>query len=133
MNITTPAMFRIDHVMLPVANIERAIAFYTSLFAMKVVESGADAKRKKAHLGFGARGEQATLELIETFGVTQAAPSSCCGHFCLHMSGVTALCDRLESAGGSFDRPLERIHGEVRRAWVRDPDGHLIEMSEATL
>ena len=123
------ATFRIDHVMLPVEDMDRSISFYSTLLAMKVVESRADSRRRIAHLGYGARGEQATLELVQTLA-TMATPLAGSGHFCLRVTGLADLCGRVEAAGGSFDRPPEGADGVVRRAWVRDPDGHLIELAQ---
>ncbi|MFN3890453.1 MAG: VOC family protein [Beijerinckiaceae bacterium] len=124
------ATFRIDHVMLPVEDIDRSIAFYSSLLGMRVLESRSDAKRRIAHVGYGPRGEQATLELVQTLAAA-SPPSAGGGHFCLCVHGLASLCGQVEKSGGSFDRPLDAAGGAVRRAWIRDPDGHLIELSES--
>ena len=121
--------FRFDHVMLPVRDLARAIAFYGDFLAMRVVETRSDPERKVAHMGYGARKTHATVELIEDLtGKVQIATGS--GHFCVNVSGLRDLCQRLDAAGFPLDRPLVDRGNGVLRAWVRDPDGHLVEMSE---
>jgi lactoylglutathione lyase len=130
-NPLTPTLC-VDHVMLPVSNLDRAVAFYTGVLSMKVVEARSDQKRKIAHVGYTPRGGQATIELIETLPPLQTngfAVGS--GHVCLRLNGLGNLCQRIQVEGGAFDRPLDRSGETVSRAWVRDPDGHLLELVES--
>jgi predicted enzyme related to lactoylglutathione lyase len=44
---------------------------------------------------------------------------------------LTALLERIESAGGSLVGKLKEIpHHDIRAAFARDPEGHLIEIVE---
>jgi lactoylglutathione lyase len=128
---TTPT-FCVDHVMLPVNDLDRAIAFYTRVLSMTVLEASSDEKRKKAHVGYAPRGVQTSIELIETLPpLSESRFVIGSGHFCLRLTGLDDLCQRMLAEGATFDRPLNLSGGGVARAWVRDPDGHLLELVES--
>lgn len=127
MKSSRPAL-RLDHVMLPVADIERAVAFYQTALGMQVVESRADATRRFAHVGYGPRGEQVTIELVQERGVAIIAGG---GHVCLCVPELQAWVLRMEEAGHQFARPHGMRDGQLARAWIKDPDGHLLEVAGA--
>lgn len=118
---------RIDHIMLPVADIERSIAFYVETFDMKLASRRDDGGRRFAHVGYGPRGEQATIELIQQAGGRCGAGD---GHFCIHLSGLAAWVEGQQALGRTFAQPHGLRDGRIARAWLRDPDGHLIEVAE---
>ena len=62
----TDLIFRIHHTMLPVADLQRSMTFYTRLFGMSVMGRRSDADRKVevGHVGYGDRATQPSLELI---------------------------------------------------------------------
>jgi lactoylglutathione lyase len=127
--------FRIHHTMLPVANLERSIAFYTRLFGMTVMGRRSDDSRKVevGHVGYGERATQPSIELIED--VSERAPAQVRptgGHISIHVSDLHKLCTVLEREGVEFTRPLMRRPSGILRAWVRDPDGHELELGEMT-
>ena len=120
--------------MLPVADLQRSIEFYTRLFGMSVMGRRSDANRKVevGHVGYGDRATQPSLELIQD--VSDQAPSRVTptgGHISIHVSDLQKLCTVLEKEGVEFKQPLSRRPGSGNlRAWVRDPDGHEIELAE---
>jgi len=120
--------------MLPVADLQRSMTFYTRLFGMSVMGRRSDADRKVevGHVGYGDRATQPSLELIQD--VSERAPAHVKptgGHISIHVSGLQKLCTILEKEGVEFKQPLTRRPGEGNlRAWVRDPDGHEIELAE---
>ena len=120
--------FRFDHVMLPVRDVARSIAFYTGALGMKVLEQRADDTRRIAHVGYAERGLQASLELIENIEAQPAIVTGD-GHFCLRVSGLAGLVEALQREGALVDKPPMTRNGTAR-AWIRDLDGHLIELSE---
>jgi lactoylglutathione lyase len=75
--------FRMHHTMLPVADLDRSIAFYTRLLGMKVNERHASEARKVevALIGYGVEASAPFLELIRDTSdkapaqVTPAFPS----------------------------------------------------------
>lgn len=125
--------FRIHHAMLPVANLERSIGFYTRLFGMQVMGRRSDPNRQVevGHVGYGERATQPSIELIQD--VSARAPATVKptgGHISIHVSDLAKLCGVLEQAGVEFTQPLSRRAGGNLRAWVRDPDGHALELGE---
>jgi len=126
--------FRIHHTMLPVSNLERSIDFYTRLFGMHLMGRRSDPNRQVevGHVGYGERATQPSIELIQDVSAkTPAAVAPTGGHISIHVSDLTRLCHVLEQAGVEFKQPLSRRAGGNLRAWVRDPDGHELELGEA--
>jgi lactoylglutathione lyase len=125
--------FRIHHTMLPVANLERSIDFYTRLFGMRVMGRRSDADRKVevGHVGYGDRATQPSIELIQD--VSEQAPARVKpvgSHISIHVSDLRRLCAILEKEGVVFKQPLMQRPGGNLRAWVRDLDGHELELAE---
>jgi lactoylglutathione lyase len=125
--------FRIHHTMLPVANLDRSIDFYTSLFGMKLMGRRSDPNRKVevGHVGYGDRATQPSLELIQD--VSSNAPAKVSptgGHISIHVNDLQKLSAVLEKNGVEFTQPLTQRPGGNRRAWVRDLDGHELELAE---
>jgi lactoylglutathione lyase len=125
--------FRIHQTMLPVANLERSIDFYTRLFGMQVMGRRSDANRKVevGHVGYGDRATQPSIELIQD--ISEQAPARVKptgGHISIHMSDLRRLCAILENEGVVFKQPLMQRPGGNLRAWVRDLDGHELELAE---
>src|SRR6516225_7186357 len=119
--------FRIHHTMLPVADLDRSIDFYTRLFGMKLMGRRSDPNRKVevCHVGYGDRATQPSIELIQD--VSENAPATVNptgGHVSIHVSDLGRLCTVLEKAGVEFMQPLTRRASGSPRAWVKDLDGH---------
>ena len=126
--------FRVHHTMLPVADLDRSIAFYTRLLGMKVKERHASEARKVevGLIGYGEKASEPFLELIED--ISEKAPAQVTPaniHIGIDTSDLRKLCTILEKEGVTFIRPFkERSDGMGFSAWVRDPDGHEIELAE---
>lgn len=124
--------FRLRHVMLRVADLERALDFYTRLLGMTVIEQREHKKNQftQVFLGYGADPERMALELVFNWGreVPYVAGDSF-GHVAIEVTGITRLCDRLAAAGVVMPRPpRSQRHGENIVAFVEDPDGHRVEL-----
>ena len=126
--------FRIHHTMLPVADLDRSIAFYTRLLGMKVNERHASEARKVevGLIGYGDEASAPFLELIQDTSErapAQVTPANI--HVGIDTSDLRKLCTILEKEGVTFIRPFkQRSDGMGFSAWVRDPDGHEIELAE---
>jgi len=126
--------FRVHHTMLPVADLSRSIAFYTRLLGMKVKERHASEARKVevGLIGYGAEASAPFLELIQD--TSERAPAHVTPaniHVGIDTSDLRQLCTILEKEGVTFIRPLkQRSDGMGLSAWVRDPDGHELELAE---
>jgi lactoylglutathione lyase len=126
--------FRVHHTMLPVADLDRSIAFYTRLLGMKVKERHASEARKVdvGLVGYGDEASAPFLELIQdtsTRAPAQVTPANI--HIGIDTSDLRKLCAVLEKEGVTFLRPFkQRSDGMGFSAWVRDPDGHELELAE---
>jgi lactoylglutathione lyase len=125
--------FRLHHTMLPIADLQRSIDFYTRLFGMRVMGRRSDPDRKVevGHVGYGDRATQTSVELIQDLSAgVPARVSPTGGHISIHVSDLQKLCAILQSEGVDFKQPLTRRPNGNMRAWIRDPDGHEIELAE---
>jgi lactoylglutathione lyase len=101
--------FRMRHTMLPVADIERSVDFYTRLLGMKVLRRRVDpaAGRAIAYVGYGEEASSTVLELIAAKG-QPAEPWA--GHIAVAVSDLRALCARLEADRVAFAMPLKEVN-----------------------
>lgn len=132
-NLIKGLNFRIHHTMLPVADLDRSVGFYTQLLGMTAMGRRVDETRKVevGHVGYGDRDTQPSLELTRDIGENAPAEVRPTGiHVAIHVSDLQRLCGALESERVEFLQPLKGIGGRRLTAWVRDPDGHAIELVE---
>src|SRR5262245_8937870 len=126
--------FHVHHTMLPVADLDRSIAFYTRLLGMKVKERHASEARKVevALIGYGEEASAPFLELIKD--TSERAPGQVIPpniHVGIDTSDLRKLCTVLQKEGVAFIRPFkQRSDGMGFSAWVRDPDGRELELAE---
>ncbi len=123
--------FRFRHTMLPVADLERAVDFYTGILGMQIVrrrDEGGDG-RSIAYVGYGAEGTHPVLELISGTG---DADKPWAGHISIAVVDLKALCAALEGEGVRFTRALVAPEGGSNAlvANIVDPDGFEIELNQ---
>ena len=132
--LPTELTFRIHHTMLPVTDLERSIDFYTRLLGMKVMGRRTDDVRhlKVGHVGYGDRETQPSIELHQRLSDdadTFVKRSN--GHIAIHVNDLYKLCAVLDKAGVEFMQPPKAGQsGKNITAWIRDPDGHALELAE---
>jgi lactoylglutathione lyase len=120
--------------MLPVADLDRSVSFYTRLLGMKLKERHASEARKVdvGLVGYGDEASAPFLELIQDTSErapTQVTPANI--HIGVDTSDLRKLCTILEKEGVTFIRRFkQRSDGMGFSAWVRDPDGHELELAE---
>ncbi len=126
--------FRVHHTMLPVADLSRSITFYMRLLGMKLKERHASEARKVevGLIGYGDEASAPFLELIQD--TSERAPAQVTPvniHIGIDTSDLRKLCAILEKEGVASIRPLkQRSDGMGLSAWIRDPDGHELELAE---
>jgi catechol 2,3-dioxygenase-like lactoylglutathione lyase family enzyme len=143
-------MSTIHHTGLTVADLDRALAFWRDGLGMRermsqrkrggyleaiVAEPGADVRM--VHLGFPDDGP--AIELFEYVapagGRAELRPADVgFAHVCVLTPAIDPVLERLLAAGGRLVGELAEIdtgaNAGGRAVYVRDPDGHVVELFE---
>jgi lactoylglutathione lyase len=122
---------RLLHTMLRVANLQRAIDFYTQVLGMKLLRTSENPQYKYslAFVGYGNNPEHAEIELTYNYGVESYEMGTAFGHIALGVPDVAAACERIKASGGNVTREAGPVKGgSTVIAFVTDPDGYKIEL-----
>ncbi|NLD54295.1 MAG: lactoylglutathione lyase [Burkholderiaceae bacterium] len=122
---------RILHTMLRVGDLQRSIDFYTRILGMSLLRTTdrPDQKYSLAFVGYGPESETAALELTYNYGVDKYEMGTAYGHVAIEVDDAHAACERITAAGGVVTRPAGPVKGGTTViAFVKDPDGYLIEL-----
>jgi lactoylglutathione lyase len=126
--------FRLLHTMLRVMDLDKSLDFYTRFLGMKLLRKTdfPGGKFTLAFVGYGDEESNAVIELTHNWD--QAEPyeiGNAYGHIAIATTDVTAVCAALEEAGAEIPRPAGPMkHGTTIIAFVKDPDGYMIELVE---
>ena len=126
-------MARFLHTMLRVGDLERSINFYTKAFGMHELRRRdvPDGKYTLAFVGYDDEESNTAIELTYNYGVEKYEPGTAFGHLAVGVPDVASACDLAVEAGGVITRPAGPVKfGTTIIAFVRDPDGYLIELIE---
>jgi len=126
-------MSRFLHTMLRVGDLQRSVDFYCKAFGMTELRRRdvPDGKYTLAFVGYGDESEHTAIELTYNYGVEKYEPGTAFGHLAVGVPDVAGACDRAVGAGGVVTRPPGPVKfGTTIIAFVRDPDGYLIELIE---
>lgn len=118
------------HTMLRVGDLDRSVKFYTDAFGMKELRRRdvPDGKYTLAFVGYEGGTE---IELTYNYGVEKYDVGSGFGHLAIGVPDIYAACDTLRKAGAVITRePGPVKFGTTVIAFVRDPDGYMIELIE---
>lgn len=124
---------RILHTMLRVGDLQRSIDFYTNVLHMKLLRQSdyPDGKFTLAFLGYGSEADHTVLELTYNWGVDSYELGTAYGHIALGVDDIYATCEAIRKAGGNVVRePGPMKHGTTVIAFVKDPDGYMVELIE---
>ena len=122
---------RILHTMIRVADLDRAIKFYTDVLGMKLLrrKDYPEGKFTLAFVGYGGEADGAVIELTYNWGVDRYDLGNAFGHIALEVDDVYAACDEIKGRGGKIVRPAGPMNaGTTIIAFVEDPDGYQIEL-----
>ncbi len=120
------------HTMIRVRDQDKAIAFYTKQLNMKVLRQKEfpNGRFTLTFVGYEASPQQAEIEL--TYNWDQAsdyADGDSWGHLAVGVKDIHGMCQRMEAAGADvYRKPGPMKFGGSVIAFVRDPDGHAIEL-----
>lgn len=122
---------RILHTMLRVADLQRAIAFYTDVLGMQLLRQSDNEQYRYtlAFVGYGDEKDEAVLELTYNWDVSDYDHGDAFGHIALEVDNVYQACDDIRQRGGTISREPGPVKGgSTEIAFVRDPDGYAIEL-----
>ncbi|WP_416897407.1 MAG: VOC family protein [Minwuia sp.] len=113
----------IDHVVLKVQNMDRALAFYTGLLGCKV-------ERTVERLGLvQMRAGACMIDLVPADGPVQGPNMD---HFCIRIEpwDARAIRRELETHGVEAPEPVTRYgaEGDGPSIYIEDPDGNVVEL-----
>jgi catechol 2,3-dioxygenase-like lactoylglutathione lyase family enzyme len=131
--MNNPAVFtRPDYAVLIVADLERAVRFYSECVGIQLEKRSATGHYAQLNTGTTRVGLYSREGMAKTLGLTLEAPSPTAPGFALGFNGgdVDAAYARLIAGGASAAVAPENRPWGQRTAWVRDPDGHLVELSQ---
>ncbi len=126
--------FKMLHTMIRVMDLDKSIDFYSKYFGMSLIRRK-DYPSEKFTLAFVGYGDEDTNTVIEfTHNWDQEEPydmGNAFGHIALGVPDIYKTCEDLEAAGVDIPRPPGPMkHGGSVIAFVRDPDGYMIELIE---
>jgi len=125
-----------DHLVLRVVDLERSMAFYGDLLGLAI--EGVDDYRNGVRPFVSARLDGQLIDLFPDPGYDPALGMSATGmfHFCLRVAGSLEadVLPRVRAFGAEIleEAPVLRLgaSGFARAIYVRDPDGHIVELKE---
>jgi lactoylglutathione lyase len=126
--------FRFLHTMIRVRDLEKSKDFYTRHLGMKVL-------REKEYpsgdftlcfVGYGDDESNTVIELTYNWGQKEAYDlGDAFGHLAIGVPDIYATCEVLEKEGVEIPRPAGPMkHGGSVIAFIKDPDGYMIELIE---
>ena len=118
--------------MMRVKDLEASVDFYTRHFGMKELRRSEypEGKFTNVFVGYSEDPKEPVLEL--TYNWDQEEPytlGDAWGHIAIGVTDIYGTCEKMEAEGVNVPRkPGPMKHGTTVIAFVRDPDGHSIEL-----
>ncbi|WP_286236999.1 lactoylglutathione lyase [Neptuniibacter halophilus] len=122
---------RLLHTMLRVTDLEQSIEFYTQLMGMQLLrrKDYPEGRFTLAFLGYGDESENTALELTHNWDTDHYDLGNAYGHIAIEVDDVYAACDAIKAKNGEVVREAGPMkHGNTVLAFVKDPDGYMIEL-----
>ncbi len=121
---------RILHTMIRVGNLDASIDFYTRVLGMQLLrrKDYPDGRFTLAFVGYQPESEGAVLELTHNWDTTEYDLGNGYGHIAIEVDDAYEACKRVKELGGNVVREAGPMkHGTTVIAFVKDPDGYMIE------
>lgn len=125
---------RMLHTMLRVGNLDRSLEFYTDVLGMKLLrkQDYPEGKFTLAFVGYGEESENTVLELTHNWDTPSYDPGNAYGHIAIEVDDVYSAAEMIKQRGGEVVREAGPMKGGTTiLAFVKDPDGYLIELLNA--
>jgi catechol 2,3-dioxygenase-like lactoylglutathione lyase family enzyme len=120
----------LTHIALPVADIDRSTKFYAQYAGMQVVHRRVDAATGVAIVWLCDRTRPFVIVLIQTASVqTVLSPLAHLGVGCKSREVMDMLCEQARQVSVLLQEPQDSGYPIGYWAFLRDPDGHTLELS----
>lgn len=120
----------LTHIALPVANVERSIDFYATYANMQVIHQRVDAESGIPVVWLSDHTRPFAIVLIQLKEINPIlTPLAHLGVGCSSRETVDRLCAQARQAGVLVDEPRNSGYPIGYWAFLRDPDGHTLELS----
>lgn len=120
----------LTHIALPVSDIERSVDFYSTYAGMHVVHRRIDADTGVSVVWLSDHTRPFVIVLIQKDSVQPIlSPLAHLGVGCVSREAVDRLCDQARQANLLVEGPTESPYPVGYWAFLRDPDGHTLELS----
>jgi lactoylglutathione lyase len=116
--------------MLRVGDMKRSIAFYTEVLGMRLLRQSdyPNGRFTLAFVGYGDEKEEAVLELTHNWDTDSYDLGNGYGHIAVEVDDAYKACEAVKERGGTVTREAGPMkHGTTVIAFVKDPDGYMIE------
>ena len=126
--------FCLDHTMLRVKDLERSLDFYTRILGMTVHRKTEypEGRFTNTFVGYVGEDEGTNLELTYNWDQPEEyTKGNAWGHLALKVTDVYAASEYLKREGVEFTKePSPMKNGTRILAFIKDPDGYVIELNE---
>lgn len=126
---------RILHTMIRVVDLDKSIDFYTKVFGMQLLrrKDYPEGKFTLAFVGYGDEKSNTVIELTHNWETKSYELGNAFGHIAIAVDDAYKACDEIAAKGGNVVRPAGPMkHGGGVIAFVKDPDGYMIELIQTT-
>lgn len=122
---------RLLHTMIRVGDLDKSIAFYTDIFGMKLLrrKDYPEGRFTLAFVGYGDESDNSVIELTHNWDTDSYDLGNGFGHLAIGVDDAYKACDAIKAKGGEVVREAGPMkHGTTVIAFVKDPDGYMVEL-----
>ncbi|VAW65164.1 Lactoylglutathione lyase [hydrothermal vent metagenome] len=129
------------YTMLRVSDLERSVAFYRKALGMNELrrENFTEGRFTLVFIGYDNEVSASSIELTWNWDTDNYDHGTAYGHIALQVNDIYAACTRLDHMGVSIIRkpgpmtyPVDETGHREEIAFIKDPDGYLIELIQTT-
>ncbi|MGF1694948.1 lactoylglutathione lyase [Vibrio kyushuensis] len=125
---------RILHTMLRVGDLDKSIEFYTKVMGMTLLRTNENKEYEYtlAFVGYGDESQGSVIELTYNWGTSDYELGNAFGHIAIGADDIYTTCEAIRAAGGVITREPGPVKGGTTEiAFVKDPDGYMIELIQS--
>ncbi len=121
------------HTMIRVGNLDASIRFYTEILGMQLLRQKdyPEGRFTLAFVGYDGGYESAEIELTHNWDTDCYDIGDGFGHIAIGVDDAYKTCEIIRKKGGDVVRDAGPMkHGSTVIAFIKDPDGYMIELIE---